>query len=88
MAAFTTCTVVYTMYTSYITHTFTCSTIIIKNNGLLNSGEVFEKSYLGSVSSMKLNGYYAAVLHDGRVHLHLVNNIMEIIVTCHLYIYV
>ena len=35
-------------------------------------GEVFEKSYLGSVNSFKLNGYYAAALHDGKICLHLV----------------
>lgn len=35
-------------------------------------GDIFEKLYLGSVSAIKLNEYYAAALHDGKIHLHLV----------------
>lgn len=40
-------------------------------------GVIFEKSYLGSVSSMKLNSLYAAVLFDGKIQLHAVgfNNV-------------
>ena len=36
-------------------------------------GAVFEKSYLGSVSAMQLNGLYAAVLFDGKIQLHAVS---------------
>ena len=36
------------------------------------SGEVFEKSYLGNVTDMKLNSHYAAALYDGNIILHLV----------------
>ena len=38
------------------------------------SGVVFEKSYLGSVSAMKLNALYAAVVFDGKVQLHAVSS--------------
>lgn len=50
-------------------------TYILYNHVMCTTGEIFEKSYLGSVSSMKLNGYYAAALHDGRIHLHLVGKL-------------
>lgn len=36
---------------------------------------MFEKSYLGSVTSMKLNNTYAAVLFDGKVQLHVVSHV-------------
>ncbi len=35
-------------------------------------GEVFEKSYLGTVSNIQLNGYYAAALFEGKIQLHVV----------------
>ena len=31
-----------------------------------------ERTYLGSVSEVALNGYYAAVLFEGKIQLHLV----------------
>ena len=37
------------------------------------SGVIFEKSYLGSVTAMRLNGLYAAVLYDGKIQLHAVS---------------
>ncbi len=40
---------------------------------LIISGAVFEKSYLGSVSALKLNNLYAAVLFEGKVQLHAVS---------------
>lgn len=43
-------------------------------------GAVFEKSYLGSVSAMKLNSLYAAVLYDGKVQLHAVRMCVQSIV--------
>ena len=35
--------------------------------------DVVEKSYLGAVSSMTLNGDYAAAVFEGKVLLHLVS---------------
>ena len=40
-------------------------------------GEVFEKSYLGTVTNMKLNGYYAAALFEGKIQLHMVSLLVE-----------
>ena len=37
------------------------------------SGEVTEHTYMGTVSSVKLNGYYAAALLEGRIKLHTVS---------------
>lgn len=37
------------------------------------SGAVYEKSYLGSVTDIDLNASYAAVLFDGKIHLHRVS---------------
>jgi len=34
---------------------------------------MFERSYLGSVTSMQLNGYYAAALFEGKIQLHQVH---------------
>ena len=38
----------------------------------LLSGEFLERSYLGNLNAIQLNGYYAAALFDGKVELHLV----------------
>ncbi len=35
-------------------------------------GPMYEKSYLGTVSDMKLNLSFLAVLFDSKIHLHLV----------------
>ena len=35
-------------------------------------GEFFERSYLGNLTSLELNGYYAAALFEGKVELHTV----------------
>ena len=48
-------------------------------------GEVFEKSYLGNVTSMQMNSYYTAALYDGKIHLHVVH-IFTFAHTC-IYIY-
>ena len=37
------------------------------------AGETFEKSYMGTISGMQLNGYYAAVLSENRMQLHMVS---------------
>lgn len=31
-----------------------------------------DREYLGAIKSMKLNAEYASVLHDGKIHLHMV----------------
>jgi len=36
-------------------------------------GEMFERSYLGSVTSMQLNGYYAAAHFEGKIQLHQID---------------
>ena len=41
------------------------------------AGMIFEKSYLGSVSAMKLNGLYASVLFDGKLLIHAVSSIYK-----------
>ena len=41
-----------------------------------DAGEMFEKSYLGTIIGMELNGYYAAVLSEGRIQLHMVSNVV------------
>ena len=40
---------------------------------VVSLGEVFEKSYLGNVTSMELNTQYAAALYDGHILLHTVH---------------
>lgn len=35
-------------------------------------GEFFERSYLGNLSAIQLNGYYAAALFEGKIELHIV----------------
>lgn len=39
---------------------------------VLLSGEFLERSYLGNLNAVQLNGYYAAAQFDGKVELHLV----------------
>ena len=39
---------------------------------IVTAGEVFERSYLGNVTSMQLNGFYAAALFEGKIQLHQV----------------
>ena len=39
---------------------------------LVTAGEVFERSYLGNVTGMQLNGFYAAALFEGKIQLHQV----------------
>ena len=39
---------------------------------IVTVGEVFERSYLGNVTGMQLNGFYAAALFEGRIQLHQV----------------
>ena len=40
---------------------------------ILLPGEIFERSYLGNLSAIQLNGYYAAALFEGKVELHVVS---------------
>ena len=39
---------------------------------IVTAGEVFERSYLGNVTGMQLNGFYAAALFEGKIQLHQV----------------
>jgi len=49
---------------------------------------MYEKSYLGTVSDLKLNSTYAAILFDSKIHLHLVRgSIFKICFCYHLFLY-
>lgn len=43
------------------------------------SGESFERSYLGNLSAIQLNGYYAAALFEGKIELHIVCTIVSLL---------
>ena len=47
-----------------------------------------EKSYLGTLTSLSLNGDYAAALFDGKIMLHMVSGCTYVIVQCMRIMYV
>ena len=55
---------------------------------IVTAGEVFERSYLGNVTGMQLNGFYAAALFEGKIQLHQVCCGLDVCTTAGTCIYI